>query len=401
MNTFRYSDKKVKYIFFITMIVLVCISSKNESIEIENGINLETKSTNINFNKYDILKELKYNNLNMEDSFANIIFVEDDLMFIVLENYLDDDIPMDQMGLSIVNKHIIMYNYKLQNIERVIELKEDIYCYDLVISNDGEIFISYILVGPGVTGIDIENNNLGEIDYYIGSINDDDSITVLDTYRGFVYKPSRFSKVLSDIYYTYKEENDTKTICGIKKIDKNKIVSVHRFEDVDYLDTRLFSNENLLMIFMEDNKTACFYILNENSLIDKIYLEPYEKVFSYNMLENGVVVSYENSKINTSELMFISFIDHEKSVIQSNDMYTIVSNGLNNCLGTDSFFNIYYISISDKKILTQTLADINKLKISNMNIVRLFKKDKNQYGVFFESEYLYLDLNISDERSKG
>ena len=47
---------------------------------------------------------------------------------------------------------------------------------------------------------------------------------------------------------------------------------------------------------MEDNKTACFYILNENSLIDKIYLEPYEKVFSYNMLENGVVVSYENSK---------------------------------------------------------------------------------------------------------
>ena len=55
----------------------------------------------------------------------------------------------------------------------------------MVISNDGEIFISYILVGPGVTGIDIENNNLGEIDYYIGSINDDDSITVLDTYRGF------------------------------------------------------------------------------------------------------------------------------------------------------------------------------------------------------------------------
>ena len=50
----------------------------------------------------------------MEDSFANIIFVEDDLMFIVLENHLDDDIPMDQMGLSIVNKHIIMYNYKLQ-----------------------------------------------------------------------------------------------------------------------------------------------------------------------------------------------------------------------------------------------------------------------------------------------
>ena len=43
------------------------------------------------------------------------------------------------------------------------------------------------------------------------------------------------------------------------------------------------------------------------------------------------------AKINTSELMFISFIDHEKAVIQSNDMYTIVSNGLNNCLGTDSF----------------------------------------------------------------
>ncbi|MBU5428236.1 hypothetical protein KQI41_17725 [Tissierella pigra] len=397
MNTFRYSNKKTIYIFFISIIVLFCISCKNKNIKIEESISLEAKPANIKINKYDILKELKSNNIDIEDNFFNIIFVEDDLMFIVLEDYLDDDIYMSQMGPSVINRNIIMYNYKLQKIERTIELRENIYCYDLVIDNDGEIFISYRLVEPRVTEVDTEDNCLDEIDYYIGSINDDDSITVLDTYKGFVYKPSRFSKVLSDIYYTYKEENNTKTISGIKKIDKNKIVSVHKFEDIDYLDTRLFSNENLLMIFMEDNKTACFYILNENNLIDKIYLEPYEKVLSYNMLENGVVVSYQNSNTDISELMFISFIDHEKSVTRSNDIYAIVSNGLNNCIGTDPFFNVHYININDGKISINKLADINKLKISNMNIVRLFKKDKNNYGVFLEDEYLYLDLNINQD----
>ena len=49
--------------------------------------------------------------------------------------------------------------------------------------------------------------------------------------------------------------------------------------------------------------------------------------------------------------MFISFIDHEKSVTRSNDIYVISSNGLNDCLELILFFNVHYININDGKFL--------------------------------------------------
>lgn len=389
-----FRNKKIYFLLFIITILLFT-SCTDGDIQEENSYKEGTKeaepeeSISYSFNEYDILSALESSEIDIKNKFYDVLLVEGDLIFLVIEKELNEVSSTSELGPAIAHEKLVVLNYKTEDIQRIMEFKEMIVCYDLALNEDDEIIISYKTID-----LDILDEDGESVEYYIGKVTNENNIKVLDKYKGSLYKPPRFNKLSSDLYYTYQKDSNTEIKSGIQKLEGDKISDVIDFNGIQLLDTRLFTNNDSLMIFVEDNSSACFYIINDNDVINKIYLEPQEKVFAYDILEEGVIISYQIQDTQESGIMYIDFEEQNREIVKSIDIYHIEGDNFNTSIGTDPIFDSYYIGIEKGKILIRKLNDINKIKNSSTNAFRLFNKDNDTFGIFIEEKFKYLDVSL-------
>lgn len=390
-----FRNKKIYFLLFIITILLFT-SCTDGDIQEENSYKEGTKeaepeeSISYSFNEYDILSALESSEIDIKNKFYDVLLVEGDLIFLVIEKELNEVSSTSELGPAIAHEKLVVLNYKTEDIQRIMEFKEMIVCYDLALNEDDEIIISYKTID-----LDILDEDGESVEYYIGKVTNENNIKVLDKYKGSLYKPPRFNKLSSDLYYTYQKDSNTEIKSGIQKLEGDKISDVIDFNGIQLLDTRLFTNNDSLMIFVEDNSSACFYIINDNDVINKIYLEPQEKVFAYDILEEGVIISYQIQDTQESGIMYIDFEEQNREIVKSIDIYHIEGDNFNTSIGTDPIFDSYYIGIEKGKILIRKLNDINKIKNSSTNAFRLFNKDNDTFGIFIEEKFKYLDVSFN------
>ena len=152
------------------------------------------------------------------------------------------------------------------------------------------------------------------------------------------------------------------------------------------------------MLFVDEGDQAFFYIFNEDGFLLKKPLDLDKRVFSYNLLFNGIIKSIEEKD---SGKYYIEFLDLKSDKIirkHTGPIYSMVNNGEMDCIGTGDSFNLNHMMVRDGQIIN-TYIDIHSEIIGSTRepfsrVIRINPNTENVYGVYFEDLGIYTKVEI-------
>lgn len=393
--------RKLLLIFLFISISLFLFGCNNEdeleSLDKPKDTIKDVKEVEVKIEEYDIIKSLERHGIELETPEIDIFNVKDDVLIFGIRNptiKIEDVTKATEFGPPITHLKLMKYDLNKDILSEIYQFETPIHCYDVAIKGD-EIIITY-----SDHKRDLESLNISNVHCYIAKIKGNKMTNIDSFVINLYYNVPFLATINGNIYYSYNKKVNHQEVFGINKIIDDSVVNIVEYNDIKLLNSRIYSNGKEMMLFVDEGDQAFFYIFNEDGFLLKKPLDLDKRVFSYNLLSNGIIMSIEEKD---SGKYYIEFLDLKSDKIirkHTGPIYSMVNNGEMDCIGTGDSFNLNHFMVRDDQIIN-TYIDIHNEIIGSTRepfsrVIRINPNTENVYGVHFEDLGIYTKVEIFD-----
>ena len=321
----------------------------------------------------------------------DIFNAEDNVLIFGIRNPIDeieDITKIPEFGPPITHSRLMMYDLENDTLSEILKFKEPTQCYDLLIK-DQDIIITYSTHKDDMENLDILNVNC-----HIGKIKEDEIIDI-DSFIANLYYNIPYLTIINDnIYYSYDKKVGDREVFGINKILDEEYINIVEYEEFKLLNSTISSNGKEMMLFVDEGKQAFFYIFNEEGFLFKKPLDLNKRVFAYNLLSDGIIISCEEKDSDKYYIEFFNFKSDEIIQKHIGPIYNMVGNSHKDCMAIGESFNLNYIRVTNNEIINTYIDIHNEIAQSTANAIRVYSNNKNIYGVYFEDLGIYANIIV-------
>lgn len=396
--------KKLLLLFLSISIFLFLFACNNnnelESLDKTKNIIKDIEEIKVNFEKYDIVKSLKKHGIELETPEIDIFSAKDNVLIFGIRNPIveetEDITKVTEFGPPVTHAKLMKYDLNTDTLSEIYKFETPIQCYDVIADGD-EVIITY-----SDHKDDVEALNIHNVHCYVAKIKGKEMTNIDSFIINLYYNVPYLSALNGDIYYSYNKKVNNQEVFGINKIIDDSVINIAEYKDIELLDSKIYSNGKEMMIFVDEGTQAFFYIFDGNGFIMKKPLDLNKRVFSYDLLSDGIIMSIEEKDTGKYYLEFLDLKSDKLIRKHTGPIYNMVNNGDMDCIGTGDSFNLNHIMIKDD-IIINTYIDIHSeilgsAKNSTSNVIRIKSNAKNVYGVYYEDLGIYTIVQILDSK---